>query len=48
MIANLTRVETFGSPNVHWIKVDVDPTSRNVFTFHPMIVEANSKVGLAK
>ena len=46
MLANFTRVETFGSPNVHWIKVDVDPTSRDVFTFHPMIVEANAKVGI--
>ena len=46
MLANFTRVETFGSPNVHWIKVDVDPTSRDVFTFHPMIVEANVKVGI--
>ena len=46
MIPNLTRVETFGSPNVHWLKVDVDPTSRDVFTFHPMIVEANAKVGV--
>jgi hypothetical protein len=41
MISNLTRVETFGSPNVHWIKVSVDPTSRDVFTFHPMIVPGN-------
>ncbi len=41
MIGNLTRIETFGSPNVHWIKVSVDPTSRDVFTFHPMIVPGN-------
>ncbi len=47
MIPNLTRVQTFGSPNIHWIKVDVDPTSRDVFTFHPMIVTANSQVGLS-
>ncbi len=47
MIPNLTRVQTFGSPNVHWIKVDVDPASRDVFSFHPMIVEANSRVGLS-
>jgi hypothetical protein len=40
-LTNLTRVQTFGSPNVHWIRVTVDPTSREVFTFHPMIVEAN-------
>ncbi|MEZ5801352.1 MAG: hypothetical protein R3D29_13940 [Nitratireductor sp.] len=27
---NFTRVQTFGSPNIHWVKVDVDPTSRDV------------------
>jgi hypothetical protein len=41
MLPNLTRVQTFGSPNVHWIRVTVDASSRDVFTFHPMIVEAN-------
>lgn len=41
MLANFTRVQTFGSPNVHWIKVGVDASSRDVFTFHPMIVQAN-------
>ena len=42
MLANFTRVQTFGSPNVHWIKVNVDAASRNVFTFSPMIVAANA------
>ncbi|MEX6508038.1 hypothetical protein [Jiella sp. M17.18] len=46
LLANFTRVETFGSPNVHWVKVDVDPNSRDVFTFHPMIVQANAKASL--
>lgn len=46
MIPNLTRVQTFGSPNVHWVQVDVDPASRDVFTFRPMIVPANAQVGL--
>ena len=41
MLPNLTRVQTFGSPNIHWIRVTVDASSRDVFTFHPMIVEAN-------
>jgi hypothetical protein len=41
MLANFTRVETFGSPNVHWIRVSVDPDSSDVFTFHPVIVDAN-------
>lgn len=42
MIPNFTRVQTFGSPNVHWIRVDVDASSRDVFTFRPMIVEGNA------
>jgi len=38
LIKNFTRVETFGSPNVHWIKVSVNPEGRNLFTFEPMMV----------
>ena len=45
LIPNLTRVQTFGSPNIHWLMVDVDAASRDVFTFHPMIVDANAKPG---
>lgn len=41
MLKNFTRVENFGSPNVHWTKVSVDTRSRNVFTFEPMIVSGN-------
>jgi hypothetical protein len=41
LVPNLTRLETFGSPNVHWVKVTVDPRSRNVFRFEPMIVPGN-------
>lgn len=41
-IPNFTRVQTFGSPNIHWIKVDVDAASRDVFVFRPMIVAANA------
>lgn len=41
LIRNLTRVETFGSPNVHWVKVTVDTRSRNLFRFEPMIVPGN-------
>lgn len=42
MLANFTRVQTFGSPNVHWVRADVDVESRNVFTFIPMIVPENA------
>jgi len=41
LIPNFTRVETFGSPNVHWVKATIDPRSRNVFRFEPMIVPGN-------
>ncbi len=41
LLKNFTRVETFGSPSVHWIKVKVDAHSRNVFRFEPMMVPGN-------
>ncbi|MCA8879575.1 MAG: hypothetical protein KDA73_06340 [Rhodobacteraceae bacterium] len=47
MIPNFTRVQTFGSPNIHWIKVDVDAASRDVFTFRPMIVPGNATKSLS-
>ena len=40
-LANFTRVETFGTPNHHWLHVTVDPNDPNVFTFRPRIVAAN-------
>jgi hypothetical protein len=40
-IENFLRVETFGSPNHHWVHVTVDPNDPNVFTFRPRIVSAN-------
>jgi hypothetical protein len=39
MLANFTRVETFGSPSLHWVKVTVDPKSENVFQVQPVIVK---------
>ena len=41
LLPNFTRVQTFGSPNVHWLRVTADAATPTVFTFHPMIVEAN-------
>lgn len=38
---NLTRVETFGAGNVHWIRVKVDPMSPEVFSFVEEIVDGN-------
>ena len=46
-LENFTRVETFGDNaanglnDVHWVKVLVDPSSRDVFAFQPQIVPAN-------
>jgi len=40
-IENFTRVETFGDPDVHWIKVSVDWRDPNVFTFRPQYVRKN-------
>ncbi|WP_225896359.1 hypothetical protein [Amazonocrinis nigriterrae] len=46
-LENFTRVETFGdnqsngTNDVHWIKVSVDPNSREVFSYQPQIVPGN-------
>ena len=46
-VENFTRVETFGdhqendNNDVHWLRVDVDPGSREVFSYQPQIVPAN-------
>ena len=39
MLTNFTRLQTFGSPSLHWVRVTVDVASANVFTVHPMIVQ---------
>ena len=42
VLANFTRVETFGACNTHWVAAHVDPTDRNLFIFEPRIVPANA------
>jgi hypothetical protein len=37
-LTNLTRVETFGSPSLHWVKVTVDPADPQLFDIEPVIV----------
>jgi hypothetical protein len=37
-LTNFTRLQTFGSPHLHWVKVTVDPASQNVFQIQPVIV----------
>jgi len=41
VLANFTRVETFGARNTHWVAAHVDPGSRNLFAFEPRVVAAN-------
>lgn len=38
LLPNLTRLQTFGSPSLHWVKVTVDPKSSHVFQVQPVIV----------
>jgi len=40
-IENFTRVETFGSPDVHWLRAIADPRNPNLFHFEQEIVEEN-------
>lgn len=41
-LLNFTRVETFGSPDVHWVRASVDTRDPEVFTFQPEIIEENT------
>ncbi len=38
---NFTRVETFGWPDTHWVRVTVDPADPQLFRFKPEIVPGN-------
>jgi hypothetical protein len=39
LLPNLTRLQTFGSPLIHWVRVSVEPKNPNVFTVQPVIVK---------
>lgn len=39
LLPNLTRVQTFGSPHIHWVKVTVNSDSDNVFQISPVMVK---------
>lgn len=41
MIENFTRVETYGFPDTHWIRVTIDPEDPNIFRFRQEIVKEN-------
>lgn len=38
LLPNLTRLQTFGSPSLHWVRVKVEPGSENVFAIEPVVV----------
>ena len=40
-LENLSRVENFGSPSVHWVEIRVDARDPEVFTVKPRIVAEN-------
>ena len=41
LVENFTRVETFGEPSVHWVRVRVEPQERSVFSFHQEMIPGN-------
>lgn len=40
-LENFTRVETFGNPDVHWVRASVHHDDPNVFRFQPQYVRKN-------
>jgi hypothetical protein len=38
LLPNLTRLQTFGSPSLHWVRVKVQPGTERVFDIEPVIV----------
>jgi hypothetical protein len=40
-LENFTRVETFGTDDVHWTRVSIDPREEQVFIFRQEIVAEN-------
>jgi len=43
VLANFTRVETFGARNTHWVRATIDPRDPNLFIFEPRVVAANAQ-----
>lgn len=44
-LERFTRVEAFGSPYIHWVRIGVDPRDRDVFSFHPEVIPENQLGG---
>jgi hypothetical protein len=38
LLPNLTRLQTFGSPSLHWVQVTVEPDTQNLFNIRPVTV----------
>ena len=38
---NFTRVEVFGDPDTHWVRITVDPANPALFVAEPMVVSGN-------
>jgi hypothetical protein len=43
LLPNFTRLQTFGSPSLHWVKVTVDPTTEHLFEIAPVILRQPGK-----
>jgi hypothetical protein len=41
LFENFTRMETFGWPDTHWVRITVDPADPALFRFDPQIVPEN-------
>ena len=42
VLTTVSRVETFGARNTHWVSATIDPNDPNLFVFQPRIVAANA------
>lgn len=45
---NFTRIETFGWPDSHWVRIEVDPSDPQLFVIKPQIVPQNTASSRAK
>lgn len=45
---NFTRIETFGWPDSHWVRIDVDPSDPQLFVVKPQIVPQNAASSRAR
>jgi predicted phosphodiesterase len=41
LVEHFSRVEVFGHPNVHWVRVKADPATEEVFEIHQQLIREN-------